>query len=244
MNPSSAIFRPTPTRAVKMVSFHTFVFDGPIFQSPIPIRTEKSSPRCFVFCDLLPKWRSTKMNVEISQKENLLYRTLLALVLIALVAALRIAPHPWNFTPVGAMALFAGANTQKPPPRLPFPAPCIVRGGYLHRLSQINPHRLRQLPHQCRHRSVAPRRPHRRPHQPCTLLGAIQFFFITNFAVWQFLGGYPHTATGLLACYIAGIPFSGTLWPATPCMPPCFSAASLCRTLPPRVSRTCPGRPA
>src|SRR6266487_6226824 len=49
------------------------------------------------------------MNAEISQKENLLYRTLLALVLILLAAALRIAPHPWNFTPVGAMALFSGA---------------------------------------------------------------------------------------------------------------------------------------
>src|SRR3989442_7676722 len=49
------------------------------------------------------------MNAEISQKENLLYRTLLALVLIVLAAALRIAPHPWNFTPVGAMALFGGA---------------------------------------------------------------------------------------------------------------------------------------
>src|SRR4029077_17486795 len=49
------------------------------------------------------------MNAEISPKENLLYRTLLALVLILLAAALRIAPHPWNFTPVGAMALFSGA---------------------------------------------------------------------------------------------------------------------------------------
>ncbi len=44
-----------------------------------------------------------------TQKENLLYRTLLALALIILAAALRIAPHPWNFTPVGAMALFSGA---------------------------------------------------------------------------------------------------------------------------------------
>jgi hypothetical protein len=49
------------------------------------------------------------MNAELSKKENLPYRTLLALVLIGLAAALRIAPHPWNFTPVGAMALFSGA---------------------------------------------------------------------------------------------------------------------------------------
>jgi len=49
------------------------------------------------------------MNTELSQKESLLYRTLLALALIMLAAALRVAPHPWNFTPVGAMALFSGA---------------------------------------------------------------------------------------------------------------------------------------
>jgi uncharacterized protein (TIGR00290 family) len=35
--------------------FHTFVFDGPIFQSPIPIRTGEVVNRDgFVFCDLLP----------------------------------------------------------------------------------------------------------------------------------------------------------------------------------------------
>jgi hypothetical protein len=40
-----------------------------------------------------------------------------------------------------------------------------------------------------------------------TLLGGIQFFLVTNFAVWQFLTGYPHTASGLAACYISGVPF-------------------------------------
>jgi uncharacterized protein (TIGR00290 family) len=36
--------------------FHTFVFDGPIFQSPIPIRTGDVVNRDgFVFCDLLPQ---------------------------------------------------------------------------------------------------------------------------------------------------------------------------------------------
>ena len=36
--------------------FHTFVFDGPIFQSPIPVRTGDVVNRDgFVFCDLLPQ---------------------------------------------------------------------------------------------------------------------------------------------------------------------------------------------
>src|SRR5882762_2246031 len=40
--------------------FHTFVFDGPIFQSPIPIRTGEIVNRDgFIFCDLLPQMEET-----------------------------------------------------------------------------------------------------------------------------------------------------------------------------------------
>jgi uncharacterized protein (TIGR00290 family) len=36
--------------------FHTFVFDGPIFHSPIPIRTGEIVNRDgFIFCDILPE---------------------------------------------------------------------------------------------------------------------------------------------------------------------------------------------
>ncbi len=41
--------------------FHTFVFDGPIFQSPIPVRTGEVVNRDgFVFCDLLPHMEEPK----------------------------------------------------------------------------------------------------------------------------------------------------------------------------------------
>ena len=41
--------------------FHTFVFDGPIFQSPIPVRTGDVVNRDgFVFCDLLPQLEEAK----------------------------------------------------------------------------------------------------------------------------------------------------------------------------------------
>jgi hypothetical protein len=39
-----------------------------------------------------------------------------------------------------------------------------------------------------------------------TLLGAIQFFLITNFGVWLLLDTFPKTAAGLVACYSAGVP--------------------------------------
>lgn len=42
--------------------FHTFVFDGPIFYSPIPVRAGEVVHRDgFVFCDLLPKIEEAKL---------------------------------------------------------------------------------------------------------------------------------------------------------------------------------------
>ncbi len=46
---------------------------------------------------------------EKSSTHVFVLRAILAAVMIALAAALRIVPHPWNFTPIGAMALFSGA---------------------------------------------------------------------------------------------------------------------------------------
>ena len=51
-------------------------------------------------------------------------RTLLIFTLILLAAALRLAPHPWNFTPVGAIAIFAGATVRDR--RLAFLFPLLI----------------------------------------------------------------------------------------------------------------------
>jgi hypothetical protein len=147
------------------------------------------------------------MNTQMSQKENLLYRTLLALALILLAAALRIAPHPWNFTPVGAMALFSGAVLRDRRLAFFFPLFALFLGDIF-----IGFHKLIPIVYASflvnvviglwlRDRRTIAR------ITLATLLGAIQFFIVTNFAVWQFLKGFPHTASGLAACYIAGIPF-------------------------------------
>ncbi len=147
------------------------------------------------------------MNAEISQKENLLYRTLLALVLILLAAALRIAPHPWNFTPVGAMALFSGAVLKDRRLAFLFPLHALFLGDIF-----IGFHKLVPMVYASFFISVAiglwlrDRRTIARISL-ATLLGATQFFLVTNFAVWWLLNSYPKTASGLAACYFAGIPF-------------------------------------
>jgi hypothetical protein len=147
------------------------------------------------------------MNAETSQEESLFYRTLLALALLVLAAALRIAPHPWNFTPVGAMALFSGALLKDRRLALLFPLLTLFLGDIF-----IGFHKLIPIVYASFLINVAiglwlrERRTMSRISL-ATLAGAIQFFLITNFAVWQFLSGYPHTASGLVACYAAGIPF-------------------------------------
>jgi len=146
------------------------------------------------------------MKTKISQKETLLYPTLLGLFLIVLVAAMRIAPHPWNFTPVGAMALFAGAVLRDRRLAFLFPLLALFAGDIF-----VGFHKLMFVVYASflinvtiglwlRDRRTIAR------ISLATLLGAIQFFLVTNFAVWQFLSGFPHTPSGLLACYIAGIP--------------------------------------
>jgi hypothetical protein len=147
------------------------------------------------------------MNTQISEKENLLYRTLLALAIIALAAALRIAPHPWNFTPVGAMALFSGAIIRDRRLAFFFPIFALFVGDIF-----IGFHKLIPVVYASFLVSVAigfwlrGRRTLGRI-TAATLLGAIQFFLVTNFAVWAFGLSYPRNSAGLLACYVAGIPF-------------------------------------
>ena len=40
-----------------------------------------------------------------------------------------------------------------------------------------------------------------------TLAGTLSFFVLTNLAVWAFSGMYPRTPEGLVACYVAALPF-------------------------------------
>ena len=147
------------------------------------------------------------MNTEMSQKESLLYRTLLALALIMLAAALRVAPHPWNFTPVGAMALFSGAVLKDRRLALLFPLVALFAGDLF-----VGFHRLIPIVYSSFLLSVLIGRllENRRTVLRigiATLLGSSQFFLLTNFAVWWLLNSYPKTASGLAACYLAGLPF-------------------------------------
>jgi hypothetical protein len=152
---------------------------------------------------------SESLRRENLQRESLMIRSVVILAMIALAAALRVMPHPWNFTPVGAMALFSGAVVKDRRVAFLFPLVALFVGDIF-----IGFHKLMPLVYASFLVEVALGywiRDHRTVARigGVTLLGAMQFFLVTNFGVWALLGSFRHTARGLIACYISGLPF---LW--------------------------------
>ena len=147
------------------------------------------------------------MPIEKSEKESLLFRTILIFAMMVLAAALRLAPHPWNFAPVGAIALFSGAMVRDRRLAFLFPLLVMFATDAFIGFSKLSPVVYasfllsvligRLLNEKCSFVRVG----------GATFLGALQFFLITNFGVWAFLSSYPRTAAGLATCYLAGVPF-------------------------------------
>lgn len=129
-------------------------------------------------------------------------------ILIIIGFLTRFAPHPMNFTAVGAIALFSGYYFRDK--RIAFIVPMAIMilsdwvlGFYQWQLlasvylsfafvvflgTTIKKQKW----------FIA---------LPASLLGTASFFLITNWAVWQFANWYPHTLAGLLTCYAEGLPF-------------------------------------
>jgi hypothetical protein len=127
--------------------------------------------------------------------------------MVGLGACARLLPHPWNFTPMMAIGLYAGAKSAK------------LRTGVLVTLSALllsdavmgfyrgmwYVYAASLIPvligHWMRNRDgfgvLA----------SGALASSLSFFLTTNFMVWATGHMYPHTTAGLAACYVAGIPF-------------------------------------
>ena len=142
-----------------------------------------------------------------SEKEGTFLRTMVITTVILLAAALRIAPHPWNFTPLGAMALFSGAMLRGRRMAFVLPLVALFAGDLF-----IGFHKLMPVVYASFLLSVIIGRFLSEKRSivrigGATLVGAVQFFLLTNLGVWAFENTYPHTLTGLGACYLAGLPF-------------------------------------
>lgn len=127
---------------------------------------------------------------------------------IATAAALRLVPHPPNFSPIAAMALFSGVYLPKR--AIAFVAPFaalvlsdLALGGLYAGIGFVYfsfaltvligwAVSLRRTPLTIASTAVA---------------SSILFFLLTNFGMWLFSGIYPRNWEGFAACYVAAIPF-------------------------------------
>src|ERR1700757_2521290 len=146
---------------------------------------------------------------EKSSTHVFVLRAILVGVMIIFAAAVRILPHPWNFTPIGAMALFSGAMFHDRRVAFLFPLAALFAGDLF-----VGLHRLIPIVYASFLLSVligtwlAERRTILRIGG-AVFPGAFQFFFVTNFGVCQISVPSPPPPAGLAACYIAGLPFFG-----------------------------------
>lgn len=138
---------------------------------------------------------------------------MLPALLVALCVVLRIVPHPPNFAPVGATAVFAG-RTMKPWAALGLvvaamfvgdAALALIRGYPL--VSAVTPFVYGGFVVQALLGWSL--RARRGGALVASALGSCTFFVLSNFGVWAAGGGYPLDAGGLAACYVAAIPFFG-----------------------------------
>ncbi len=149
------------------------------------------------------------MNAQPEGRDAQIFRSFLIVGMILFAAVIRIVPHPWNFAPVGAMALFSGAVIRNRVVAFLFPLAALAAADLF-----IGFHVLVPVVYASflvsvgiglwlrENRTIA-------RLGGAVLVGAVQFFSTTNLGVWMFLNSYPKSVAGLVACYVAGIPL---LW--------------------------------
>jgi hypothetical protein len=129
--------------------------------------------------------------------------------MIVAAAASRLVPHPPNFSPIAAMALLGGACFVEKRWAFVLPLAALVFSDAL-----LGFHRLVPLVYGCFALSVCLGFWLRSRRTAVSIAGAalaasLLFFTVTNFGVWLFGDMYPKTTEGLVACYLAAIPFFG-----------------------------------
>lgn len=130
--------------------------------------------------------------------------------LLALATLLHLLPHPFGVTPVGALALYAGAYGKRrvamAVPLLPLLAAGLLTGFYDLRvmLFVFAGFALAAL---VGHSLLRRQRNYRR-YGAAVVGGAAVFFVLSNYSIWL-VGMYPPTMSGLVACYVNGLPYLG-----------------------------------
>jgi len=131
---------------------------------------------------------------------------LIAICLVLAGVSLRVLPHPANFAPITAIAIFGGAML---PRRLALWAPLAAM---MASDAIIGFHRLIPVTWGCF--ALIALASSYWMGKPTVLRGAslaigssVFFFLVTNFAVWLWGGMYAHNLAGLSQCFTMALPF-------------------------------------
>jgi hypothetical protein len=134
-------------------------------------------------------------------------RAALITCVVLAAAALRIIPHPMNFAPIGALALFGGAYFSSKRKAVAVSLVSLVAGDIFTGFHRLMPYVYASflvsvaIGFWLRRKKSASR------ISVATVAGAIQFFLVSNFALWaSSIGNYAKNVGGLAECFTAGLP--------------------------------------
>jgi hypothetical protein len=167
------------------------------------------------------------MDTEKQTNENGLAWTWAAGMALA-AGLLRLVPHPWNFTPVGGLGLFGGARLRSWRAYVLPLGVMAVSDLLLWAIHGINYSPFNPWVYACFALSVLWGRLFLRTGSAwriglMSVLVSLQFFLVTNFSSWWTMSGpftladgtvmaplYTRNMSGLMASYLAALPFTGT----------------------------------
>ena len=141
-------------------------------------------------------------------KKEIIWQLAIAVLLIVIGITYRLFPHPPNFTPVAAIAIFGGVYLSS---RIALSLPIVIMalsdmliGSY-----ELN---LMIFVYISFILSVAlgffvKRYKNWASIAGSSVLSAVLFFIITNFAVWAFTPWYSKDFSGIIQCYYMALPF-------------------------------------
>lgn len=141
-------------------------------------------------------------------KKGKILELIVALLFVLIGVSLRLLPHPPNFAPILAIALFGGVYLSR---RIAFVLPIFAIAisdifiGYYGIVLMIAVYGTFLL-------SVVLGfwlKKHKKWYTVggSAILSAVLFFLVTNFAVWAFTPWYAKTLSGIIQCYAMAIPF-------------------------------------
>lgn len=144
------------------------------------------------------------MNIDTDNAQINWLRVGLLVCLVIGAAAMRLVPHPMNFAPIGAMALFAGATFRSRWLSVLVPVAALALSDAI-----LGAHSTLTVVYGCFLLNVGlgwwaeNRKPLR--VAGATLLGSVIFFLATNFAFWW--SYHEHTFAQLVIAYTNALPF-------------------------------------